>query len=104
MRRTRSAPAQNAVARPGDDDRAQVVVRLEVAAQLVAQLGVERVAALGTVDDREPDVRRRLLPVNHRLPRRSTESRLVDDRDQVALVHHLLGLRRAARGRRRAPR
>ena len=38
---------------------------LEVAAQLVAELGVERVAALGPVDRRQPDVLLRQLPADH---------------------------------------
>ena len=55
-RRMMSAPGAERDACTGDHDGPQALRLLEVAAQLVAELGVERVATLGAVDRRQPDV------------------------------------------------
>ena len=64
-RRTMSAPAQNATPSPVITTARRPVRLLEVAAQLVAELGVERVATLGPVDRRQPDVLLGQLPADH---------------------------------------
>ena len=55
---TRSAPAQNAVPAPVITTARRSRLPVEVVAQLVAELAVERVAALRAVDRRDTDARR----------------------------------------------
>ena len=63
---TRSAPEQKAEPGARDDDRAQVGMRQQVAAELVAEIAVEGVAPLLAIDGREPD-EAPLFEVDHEL-------------------------------------